>query len=68
MEYGVINSSLTSNEAIIYRTQCHWALFLGPMLLIIIGGLALKSQGFHAMALKPFGFVWGTFSYVSLHG
>jgi hypothetical protein len=42
-------------------------MFLGPMLVVIIGGLALKSQGFHAMVLMVFGFVWGIFSYVSLH-
>ena len=37
------------------------------MLLIIIGGLALQSQGFHAIALMAFGLVWGIFSYVSLN-
>jgi len=42
-------------------------MLLGPMLLIIIGGLALQSQGFHAVALMAFGLVWGVFSYVSLH-
>ena len=62
-----IDSRLTGDETIIYRTTCHWAVFLGPMLLIIIGGLALQSQGFHAIALMAFGLVWGIFSYVSLN-
>ncbi len=63
-----IDSKLTRDETIIYRTRCHWAMFLGPMVVIIIGALALKSQGIHAMALIAFGFVWSIFSYVSLHG
>jgi hypothetical protein len=42
-------------------------MFLGPIVVIIIGGLALKSQGFHAMVLTIFGLVWGIFSYFSLH-
>jgi hypothetical protein len=61
-----IDDKLTRDEPIIYRTKCHWAMFLGPILVIIIGGLALKSQGFHAMVLMAFGLVWGIFSYVSL--
>ena len=63
-----IDSKLANDETIIYRTKCHWALFLGPMLVIIIGGLALRAQGFHAMVLMAFGLVWGVFAYVSLYG
>ena len=62
-----IDSNLPDDETVIYRTRCHWAMLLGPMLLIIIGGLALQSQGFHAVALMAFGLAWGVFSYVSLH-
>jgi hypothetical protein len=63
-----IDSRLSKDETIIYRTKCHWAVFLGPMLVIIIGGLALESQGFHAMVLMAFAVVWGIFSYVSFRG
>jgi len=63
-----IDSKLTENEPFVYRTKCHWAMFLGPALIIIIGGLALKSQGFHAIVLMAFGLVWGICSYVSLRG
>ena len=63
-----IDNKLTKDETIIYRTRCHWAIFLGPVLVIIIGGLALRSQGFPAMVLTAFGLVWGMFSYTSLHG
>ena len=61
-----IDDKLTQNETIIYRAECHWAILLGPILVIIIGGLALKSQGYHAMVLIAFGLVWGIFSYISL--
>jgi hypothetical protein len=63
-----IDSKLTKDETIVYRTKCHWAMFLGPILLIILGGLALNSQGFSAIVLMAFGLVWGIFSYVSLYG
>jgi hypothetical protein len=61
-----IDNRLTTNETIIYSTQLHWAIILGPMLVIIIGGLALRSQGYHAMALVAFGLIWGIFSYINL--
>ncbi len=60
-----IDDTLTKDETIIYRTKCHYAIFFGPMLLIFLGGLALKSQGPHAMALMAFGLLWGIFSYLS---
>ena len=63
-----IDSKLKKDERIVYRTKCHWAMFLGPIVVIIIGGLALRAQGIHAMALMAFGLVWGVFSYVSLYG
>jgi uncharacterized membrane protein YdbT with pleckstrin-like domain len=61
-----IDDKLKKDETIIYRAKCHWAVLLGPILIIIIGGLALGSQGYHAMALIAFGLVWGIFSYISL--
>jgi hypothetical protein len=56
-----------TDETIIYRAKCHWAMLLGPMLVIVIGGLTLRSQGYHAMALIAFGLVWGISSYISLY-
>jgi hypothetical protein len=61
-----INDKLPNNETIVYRAKYHWAILLGPLLVIIIGGLALKSQGYHAMILIAFGLIWGIFSYISL--
>ncbi len=54
------------DERVVYRAGCHWAILLGPILVIIIGGLALRSQGYHAMALIAFGIVWGIISYMTL--
>ncbi len=61
-----VDDKLTNNETFIYRAQYHWAILLGPMLVMMIGGLALGSQGYHAMALIAFGLVWGICSYISL--
>lgn len=63
-----IDSKLTRDEMIVYRTTCHWAMFLGPALIFVIGGLALNSQGVSAIVLMAFGLIWGIFSYVSLRG
>jgi hypothetical protein len=62
-----IEDKVTKNETVVYSTQLHWAILLGPILLICIGGLALKSQGYHAMALIAFGLIWGIFSGINLH-
>jgi uncharacterized membrane protein YdbT with pleckstrin-like domain len=61
-----MNNRSTNNETVIYRARCHWAILLGPILVIIIGGLAFKSQGYNAMILIIFGLVWGTVSYIRL--
>ena len=63
-----IDSKLTNDETIVYRTKCHGAMLFGPILIIIIGGLALNAQGFPAIVLMAFGLVWAIFSYVSLNG
>lgn len=63
-----IDNKLGADEAIVYRTTCHWAMFLGPALIIVFGGLSLNSQGFSAIVLMAFGLLWGVFSYVSLRG
>jgi uncharacterized membrane protein YdbT with pleckstrin-like domain len=61
-----VDDKLTNNERFIYRVKYHWAILLGPILVMMIGGLALGSQGYHAMALIAFGLVWGICSYISL--
>lgn len=61
-----VDDKLTNNETFIYRVKYHWAILLGPILVIVIGGLTLGFQGYHAMALIAFGLVWGICSYISL--
>jgi hypothetical protein len=63
---SLIDDRLTNKETVIYRAKCHWAVLLGPILVIIIGCLALRSQGHPAMALIAFGLIWGIFSYIRL--
>lgn len=58
---------LITDETLIFCTKCHWAILLGPILVITIGGLAVKSQGIHALALMAFGLVWCVFSHITLH-
>lgn len=61
-----INNGLVENETVIYRAHCHWAILLGPILLVVIGGLALQSQGYHAMILMAFGVLWGICANINL--
>ncbi len=61
-----IDDKVTTNETIVCRAQLHWAILLGPILVIFIGGMALKSQGYHAIILVAFGLIWGIFSYINL--
>jgi hypothetical protein len=61
-----IDEKLTKTETIVYRAQLHWAILLGPSLVIVVGALALKSQGYHAMVLIAFGLIWGILSYINL--
>jgi len=52
----LIDHDTPDAERVIYRARLHWAVLLGPILVIIIGGLALVT----------FGLIWGIASYVSL--
>jgi len=61
-----INDRSVENETIIYRTHCHWAILLGPILVVVIGGLALGSRGYHAMILMAFGVLWGICANINL--
>ena len=61
-----IDGKPTRDETIIYHTKCHWAVLLGPMLVVFIGGIALGSQWYHAMALIAFGLIWGSSACASL--
>jgi hypothetical protein len=60
-------SILSTIDSVVYHTKCHWAILLGPVFVIVIGWLAFPSQGYHAIALIAFGFLWGFFAYKSLY-
>jgi hypothetical protein len=53
-------------EKVIYRTGLHWAILLGPALVIFLGLLILKSKGPQAIVVIAFGSIWGLTSAISL--
>ncbi len=58
-----IDDKPAMDETVIYRTKCHGAMMLGPIVVVIIGCLALRSQGFNAGVLIAFGLIWGALAY-----
>ena len=61
-----LEKPLAENQRIIYQARLHWAILLGPVLVIFIGWLTLESKGPPAVILIAFGFIWGIFSYLNL--
>lgn len=45
-------------EHIVYRTGLHKAMFLGPAIIIIIGGISIPSRGISALIILMIGVVW----------
>ncbi len=58
-----IDDKPATDEAVIYGAKCHGAIMLGPIVITIIGCLALRSQGFNAVVLIAFGLLWGALAY-----
>jgi hypothetical protein len=58
------NNDLLENERVVYQTRLHWALFLGPAMVIMIGGLSFPAKGVKALILVAIGLVWGVISYM----
>jgi len=61
------NTELIENERIVYQTRLHWVLFLGPLMLIIIGGLSFPAKGLSALVLAGIGIAWGVISYMKFN-
>jgi membrane protein YdbS with pleckstrin-like domain len=61
------NTELLENERIVYQTRLHWVLFLGPLMLIIIGGLSFPAKGLSALVLAGIGIAWGVISYIKFN-
>jgi uncharacterized membrane protein YdbT with pleckstrin-like domain len=63
---GYIEDHLIENERVIYRTTLHWAILLGPGMIIVLAGLWIPSKGMSALTLLALGVIWGVVSTVSL--
>ena len=61
------NTELLENEWIVYQTRLHWVLFLGPLMLIIVGGLSFPAKGLSALVLASIGIAWGVISYIKFN-
>jgi|EPASupsiteSAE347_1022098.scaffolds.fasta_scaffold01385_5 uncharacterized membrane protein YdbT with pleckstrin-like domain len=59
------NINLQENERIVYRTGLHWAMFLGPAMVLIISGVSVPSQGLGALILLIIGVLWSASSIMS---
>jgi hypothetical protein len=60
-------TELLENERIVYQVRLHWVLFLGPLMLIIIGGLSFPAKGLSALVLAGIGIAWGVISYIKFN-
>jgi hypothetical protein len=60
-----IDDNIKDNEHVVYRTKLHWAMLLGPALLLIIGGLSIPSKGLSGLILFSLGLLWGILSSIS---
>jgi len=64
MDY--IKNKLAENEHIVYSTGLHWAILLGPSMLLIIAGLSIPAKGQSAVILLIIGLMWFAISTVSI--
>ena len=56
-------NELTEGERILYQAKLHWVLFLGPAMLIVLGGLWIPAKGLSALVFVVIGLAWGVLSY-----
>jgi uncharacterized membrane protein YdbT with pleckstrin-like domain len=52
------------NQAVLYRARLHWATFLGPVALFLVGAFNIGSKGLPAYILTALALLWGIASYV----
>ena len=57
------NNELSEGERIVYQTKLHWVLFLGPAMLVVLGGLWIPAKGLAALVFVVIGLAWGILSY-----
>jgi membrane protein YdbS with pleckstrin-like domain len=46
-------------ETTLYQTKLHWAMLLGPALLMLVAGLSIPSKGLQAVILLAVSTIWG---------
>jgi hypothetical protein len=54
------------NPKILYQTGLHWAMLLGPALVMFIGWTVIQSKGAESFSLMAVGISWGLCSSISL--
>ncbi|MBN2040578.1 MAG: PH domain-containing protein [Spirochaetes bacterium] len=62
-----IDNLLNKDEQIISKAKQHWAILLGPLIVLLIGWLMLDSKTTQAYIVLAFGIIWGAISCISLH-
>ncbi len=62
-----VENDLLENERVVYQTRLHWALFLGPAMVIVLGGLSFQAKGTKALILIAIGLAWGIISYIKFN-
>jgi hypothetical protein len=60
-------NDLLEKERVVYQTRLHWALFLGPAMVMIFGGLSFQAKGLKALILVAVGLAWGVISYIKFN-
>jgi hypothetical protein len=63
---NTLSDKPTEGQKIIYRVVLHWAMLLGPALVIFLGWTVMQAKGPQSIALIAFGIVWGVCSSMSL--
>jgi len=53
-------------EPVVYRATIHWAALLGPAMLLVIGGVSVRSKPIPALVLIGLAILWGIFSIYNL--
>jgi hypothetical protein len=53
-------------ENVIYRTTIHWAVLLGPAMLLIVGGVSFRTRLIPALVMIVLAVIWGIFSISNL--
>lgn len=55
---------MTTEEGFVCRTGCHWAVFLGPSVVLAVGAAMVGFRALDALPVVAFGLVWQVLSYV----